>query len=70
MGTSKLCVACVYCSTPCQLIGNFKIDLRIQMTIGSQGRLYFFCSGRFLINRGFSSILISREAWESLVHEF
>lgn len=29
---------------PGQLIGNFKIGVRIQMTIGSQGRLYFFVS--------------------------
>lgn len=27
---------------PGQLIGNFKIGVRIQMTIGSQGCLYFF----------------------------
>lgn len=27
---------------PGQLIGNFKIGVGIQMTIGSQGRLYFF----------------------------
>ena len=26
----------------CQLIGNFKIGVRIQMTVGSQSRLYFF----------------------------
>ena len=49
-----------------QLIGNFKIDVRIQMTIGSQGCLYFSCPRRSLINRGFSPMLMSREAWECL----
>ena len=51
---------------PGQLIGNFKIGVRIQMTIGSQGCLYFFMPQRSLINRGFSPMLMSREAWECL----
>ncbi len=37
---------------PGQLIGNFKIGVRIQMTIGSQGCLYFFMSQALFDQQG------------------
>ena len=37
---------------PSQLIGNFKIGVRIQMTIGLQGCLYFFMSQTLFDQQG------------------
>ncbi len=40
---------------PGQFIGNFKIGVRIQMTIGSQGCLYFFMSQALFEQQGILS---------------